>query len=150
MNSKYDQLRKWVSVQYRQFQIFMSNNLKDLDITVAEYYFLIAMYDNCNVSQDDLCKMLIIDKAATARSIKSLEEKEYIIRKKDEKDKRTNRIELTNKAIQLKERLLSYNSEWGNIVSENIDEETLNLVVSTIEKMSKNAINKNNPNCKEN
>ena len=80
MNKKYREMRKCVSVLYRQFQIYINNNTKDLGIGASEYIFLMEMYEKVNVSQEELSKSLIVDKAATARAIKSLEEKEYIFR----------------------------------------------------------------------
>ena len=72
-----------------------SNNTKDLQISASEYIFLMEMYKNDNMSQEQLSKNLIIDKSATARAIKSLEEKEYIIRKKDDNDKRSYDVFIT-------------------------------------------------------
>ena len=95
-------------------------------------------------SQEQLSKNLIIDKSATARAIKSLEEKEYIIRKKDDNDKRTNRIKLTKKGIEIKDRLSNLLEEWNNEITSDIDKNLLNTVIDTINKMSIKAIEKNN------
>ena len=87
MDKTYEDMRIYISVLYRQFQIYINNNTKDLQISASEYIFLMEMYKNDNMSQEQLSKNLIIDKSATARAIKSLEEKEYIIRKKDDERK---------------------------------------------------------------
>ena len=129
---------------YRQFQIYINNNTKDLQISASEYIFLMEMYKNDNMSQEQLSKNLIIDKSATARAIKSLEEKEYIIRKKDDNDKRTNRIKLTKKGIEIKDRLSNLLEEWNNEITSDIDKNLLNTVIDTINKMSIKAIEKNN------
>lgn len=39
MNKKYREMRKCVSVLYRQFQIYINNNTKDLGIGASEYIF---------------------------------------------------------------------------------------------------------------
>ena len=126
------------------FQIYINNNTKDLQISASEYIFLMEMYKNDNMSQEQLSKNLIIDKSATARAIKSLEEKEYIIRKKDDNDKRTNRIKLTKKGIEIKDRLSNLLEEWNNEITSDIDKNLLNTVIDTINKMSIKAIEKNN------
>ena len=137
-------MRIYISVLYRQFQIYINNNTKDLQISASEYIFLMEMYKNDNMSQEQLSKNLIIDKSATARAIKSLEEKEYIIRKKDDNDKRTNRIKLTKKGIEIKDRLSNLLEEWNNEITSDIDKNLLNTVIDTINKMSIKAIEKNN------
>ena len=143
MNKEYGDMRIYFSVLYRQFQIYINNNTKDLGIGASEYIFIMEIYRNDNISQEELSKNLIIDKAATARAIKSLEEKEYIIRKKDKKDKRTNRIELTKKGIEIKDRLSKLLEEWGDTVTKDMDKETIELVLGIIKEMSKKAIDKN-------
>lgn len=143
MNKEYEDMRIYFSVLYRQFQIYINNNTKDLGIGASEYIFIMEIYRNDNISQEELSKNLIIDKAATARAIKSLEEKEYIIRKKDKKDKRTNRIELTKKGIEIKDRLSKLLEEWGDTVTKDMDKETIELVLGIIKEMSKKAIDKN-------
>ena len=143
MNKEYEDMRIYFSVLYRQFQIYINNNTKDLGIGASEYIFIMEIYRNDNISQEELSKNLIIDTAATARAIKSLEEKEYIIRKKDKKDKRTNRIELTKKGIEIKDRLSKLLEEWGDTVTKDMDKETIELVLGIIKEMSKKAIDKN-------
>ena len=144
MDKTYEDMRIYISVLYRQFQIYINNNTKDLQISASEYIFLMEMYKNDNMSQEQLSKNLIIDKSATARAIKSLEEKEYIIRKKDDNDKRTNRIKLTKKGIEIKDRLSNLLEEWNNEITSDIDKNLLNTVIDTINKMSIKAIEKNN------
>ena len=136
MDKTYEDMRIYISVLYRQFQIYINNNTKDLQISASEYIFLMEMYKNDNMSQEQLSKNLIIDKSATARAIKSLEEKEYIIRKKDDNDKRTNRIKLTKKGIEIKDRLSNLLEEWNNEITSDIDKNLLNTVIDTINKMS--------------
>ena len=143
MNKKYREMRKCISVLYRQFQTYINNNIKDLGIGASEYIFLMEMYEKDNVSQEELSKSLIVDKAATARAIKSLEEKEYIFRIKDENDKRTNRIKLTKKGIQVQVRLTDLFEQWNSYITKDINMETLNIVFETINHMSTNAIEKN-------
>ena len=144
MDKTYEDMRIYISVLYRQFQIYINNNTKDLQISASEYIFLMEMYKNDNMSQEQLSKNLIIDKSATARAIKSLEEKEYIIRKKDDNDKRTNRIKLTKKGIEIKDRLSNLLEEWNNEITSDIDKNLLNTVIDTLNKMSIKAIEKNN------
>ena len=144
MDKTYEDMRIYISVLYRQFQIYINNNTKDLQISASEYIFLMEMYKNDNMSQEQLSKNLIIDKSATARAIKSLEEKEYIIRKKDDNDKRTNRIKLTKKGIEIKDRLSNLLEEWNTEITSDIDKNLLNTVIDTINKMSIKAIEKNN------
>ena len=70
-------------------------------------------------------------------------EKEYIFRIKDENDKRTNRIKLTKKGIQVQVRLTDLFEQWNSYITKDINMETLNIVFETIKQMSNNAIERN-------
>lgn len=143
MNKKDRELRTCISALYRQFQIYINNNTKDLGIGASEYIFLMEMYEKDNISQEELSKSLIVDKAATARAIKSLEEKEYIFRIKDENDKRTNRVKLTKKGIQVQKRLIDLLEQWNIYITQGMETEKLDIVFDTIKQMSSNAIERN-------
>lgn len=143
MDENNREMRKCISILYRQFQTYINNNTKDLGIGASEYIFLMEMYKKNNMSQEELSRSLIVDKAATARAIKSLEEKEYIFRVKDKNDKRTNRIKLTEKGIQVQGRLIDLLEQWNISTAKDIDTKTLNIVFETIKKMSTNAIERN-------
>ena len=140
MNKKYREMRTCISVLYRQFQTYINNNTKDLGIGASEYIFLIEMYKKDNMSQEELSKSLTVDKAATARAIRSLEEKEYIFRIKDENDKRTNRIKLTKKGIQIQERVIDLLEQWNSYITKDMNIEILNIVFEAIKQMSTKAI----------
>jgi DNA-binding MarR family transcriptional regulator len=75
MENIYEEFGRWISILYRQFQIYINNALKDLDITSSEYIFLIKLYENEELSQEELSSIYYVDKAATARSLKRLEKK---------------------------------------------------------------------------
>ncbi|WP_455538561.1 MarR family winged helix-turn-helix transcriptional regulator [Terrisporobacter sp.] len=143
MDKNYKDMRKYISILYRQFHIYINNNIKDLEIGASEYIFLMEMYKENNISQEQLSKNLIVDKAATARAIKSLEEKGYIIRNKDENDKRTNRIKLTQKGIEIEGRLKELLEQWNSGITSEIGSETMNIALDVLKYMSIKAIEKN-------
>lgn len=82
-NRKFDSVSKWASLLHRQSQIFLNKELKPFGLNSSDIMYIITLHlDSDGMSQDDLAHELIIDKAAVARGIKSLEKKDIIIRKK--------------------------------------------------------------------
>lgn len=124
-----------VSILHRQSQIYINNALKDFDITSAEYSFLLCLYKKDGVTQDDLSDYLYIDKSATARAIKSLEQKGYVTRDRDEEDRRFNRIYLTNKAKLNKTEITKRIWRWSELLAEELDKETVDTVLSVLQEM---------------
>ncbi|MBA1334929.1 MAG: hypothetical protein HPY66_0550 [Firmicutes bacterium] len=124
-----------VSILHRQSQVYINYTLKEFDITSAEYSFLLRLYNKDGITQDDLSAYLYIDKSATARAIKSLEQKGYVIRDKDDADKRFNRVYLSDKAMLYKDEIRKRVWQWSEFLTEELDEETVDMVLSVLQKM---------------
>lgn len=125
-----------VSILHRQSQIYYNSVLKDFNITSAEYAFLLYLYIHDGITQDELSSYLYIDKSATARAIKSLEQKDYVIKDKDNTDRRCNRIYLTDKAKACREEIRRRVWQWSNFLTEDLDEVTAEIVLTALEKMA--------------
>lgn len=126
-----------VSILHRQSQIYYNYTFKDLNITSAEFSFLLYLYRHDGATQDELSKYLYIDKSATARALKSLENKKYIVRIKDTSDKRCNKVFLSDSAKKIKDEMIKKIIYWSDFLTEEIDDETRDIVISALEKMTK-------------
>ncbi len=125
-----------VSILHRQAQIYINHALKEFDITSAEYAFLLYLYRKDGITQDELSSYLYIDKAATARAIRSLEKKGYVIKDKDDIDKRCNRILLTDKAKECKDEIRKRIWRWSEFLTEDMDVETKDMIIAVLENMA--------------
>lgn len=140
MENIYEDFGRWISILYRQFQIYINKVLKDIDITSSEYIFLIKLYENKELNQEELSSIYYIDKAATARSLKKLEEKGYITRFRDKYDKRMYKISVTQKALSIKTRIYDALKSWDKNISVNISDEKLKEVSMILKDMSLRAL----------
>jgi len=84
-----------------QLRSYIDERVKKYGVYSGECRILMYLERNGNSSQEDIRKFLKVDKSATARIIKKLEEKELVVRKKDVEDQRVNRLYLTNKAFDI-------------------------------------------------
>lgn len=132
----YKSIGRLMSILHRQSQIYVNYALKEYNITSAEYSFLLYLYRKDGATQDELSSYLYIDKAATTRAIKSLEEKGYIKKSKDISDKRYNRIQLTDKANNCKAEIRRRVANWSRFLTEDLDQDTENILISALEKMA--------------
>ena len=85
----------------RKCQIAVGNALHQYNLTAAEEPFLMAILNHEGFSQEELTVYVGVDKAATARAVRSLEEKGYLTRVQDPRDKRQNRVYPTDKAREV-------------------------------------------------
>ena len=85
----------------RKSQLAVGSALQKYNLTAAEEPFLMAVLNNEGFSQEERTAFVGVDKAVTARAVRSLEEKGYLIRQQDPRDKRQNRVYPTDKAREI-------------------------------------------------
>lgn len=134
-------ITKRIIFMARRMQLCIGERLSKFEITAAEEPFFMAIQRNEGATQEDLTSLVGVDKAATTRAIRSLESKGYLVRKKDERDRRQNRVYPTDAVQQigdalhnellclndelikgLTEEQLQILSEVLDIIEENLDE----------------------------
>lgn len=112
----------------RQSQTFITNACSDLGIGFSECVLLMNLYRREGINQEDMSAVLFIDKAATARTIKLLEEKGFILRRQDKDDKRVKKLYLTAKGEETKEPVFKMLKQWMHFLSDGMDQETFETV----------------------
>ena len=139
MLHNYDTAGRQISILHREFQCFINCELKGTGINSSQYIFLLNIYKNEGVSQEELSTMLAIDKSATKRAIDNLEEGGFIRRERNTEDKRAYKIYLTEKAFEVKPKLYEALAKWNDIITKGLATEEVNNVLKTLKHMSNNA-----------
>lgn len=124
-----------ISILYRKNQIYLNAAMKPLNITTAEQPILMYLYRNNAVTQEEISAYLQVDKAMTTRTIQSLLEKGLVTKEKDEKDKRCNKISLTQKGLDMREAMVEKFVGWNKIMLEGMDESKRDLLFELLEEM---------------
>lgn len=87
-----------------------------------------------------MTKKVRLDKATTARAIKKLEDEGYVRRIKKESDKRAYRLELTEKAEQIKDDVYSIMNEWESKIRMCFTDEESQELMNLLNKLSKSSL----------
>lgn len=122
----------------RKSQRYIGNALRKYEITAAEQPFFMALQHHDGATQEELTSIVCVDKAATARAVKSMEEKGLLFRVQDENDRRQNRVHLTERGKAL---ISAVNGELQNFnrqLTLDIDPEQLELVREILLQMERN------------
>ena len=135
MNNIKEPIGKYISQIYRKGRAFINKGLLEYDMGYGQMLFLLQLYKQDGISQEDLTKKLSIDKGTTARSIKKLEQEGFIIRSKDEHDKRAYKIFLTDKSKEKQETVCNVLQDWEDILTENITEEERDTLIKILKKI---------------
>ena len=129
-----ENIAKYISEIQRMGNIFFLKELSYLGLGYGQFNFLMELYKKDGVRQEDLSLNLKIDKGTTARAIKKMENEGFIIRTHDEKDKRANRIFLTEKAISHKENVYKIARSWEENLTKNLTNEEKKIILNLLKK----------------
>lgn len=130
---------RYVSILYRYSQIHMARTLRSRGTGAGPYPFLLAVNRLPGISQDGLSEELAIDKGATARAVRSLEEAGYLERRPDGRDRRTHRLYATSEGLALVEVLNAALRDWMDVLFRGLSGTERDQAFDLIIRMSGNA-----------
>lgn len=131
---------RWISLINRYTQIYLGKELKPYEMGPGQGMPFVELFANEGKSQDELSQLIKIDKATTARSLAKLEDKGYIIRKRDSADNRIRRVYLTGKAKKFAPTFFAIFNAWSDTLVQNFSPEEKEQLLIFLEKMGRNAM----------
>jgi len=133
-----DNIGKYISQIYRKGRIFISKGLEEHNIGQGQFMYLLELYIEDGRNQEELAEVLKIDKGTTARAIKKLEENGFVRREKDENDKRSNRVYLTEEGKGVKNDIFFILNQWDEKMSEQLNKEEKELMIKLLKRVCSN------------
>ena len=102
----------WIHNISKNQMKYLNSHIKDMNLG-HEMRYIMAIFDNPGISQDDLVNMFGQSKATVAKSLKKLEDDGYIKREVNPENRRKYMLNTTSKADELvpKIRKISTNSK---------------------------------------
>ena len=125
---------------------YMNKHIKNkTEIMPSQYYMLIFLYYEMDTNQSDIAKACLMDRSAVSRAFKEFEEKGLITREVNETNKRSYKINLTEKGIKTAEFLIEKEKEWDEMICEDL-KISRNELFETLTKISLKSLkfNRNN------
>ncbi len=92
---------KAISILYRKSHIWLNNDCVRFSLTAAQAVVILIVCDFKTLTQDDITKRLSLDKSVIAKTVTKLEERGFLVRTQNKKDKRTYDITPTKKALEV-------------------------------------------------
>jgi len=89
----------------RNIQIIVRETLRDSSIGSGQFMFLHRIFLNDGISQQELSRILDVDKATCARAVFKLARAGYVRRKPDGEDHRLHHLHLTDEGIEIMPRI---------------------------------------------
>jgi len=116
----------------RKYKPFLDN----IGLTYTQYITMMVLWEHEHLNVKQLGEYLYLDSGTLTPVLKTLEQKEFIVRKRSESDERTLEISITNKGIELKEEAVKIPPQMGKCV--NLDEKDLIALGTLLKKMIRN------------
>lgn len=113
---------------YKNRLDYVMKNPNDIDL-IQESKYLMQIYKNRNLSQDDLASLFGQSKGTIAKHLRTLEDEGYIIRQVDNSNRRKYILNTTEKGDELAILKINELKEWNDKVGvSDLDEEALQKI----------------------
>lgn len=127
-----------ITLLARRSQMCVSGLLRPYNLTASELPFYMTLLQGDGLTQEQLTVRVCVDKAATARAVKSLEHKGLLTRRQDPADRRQNLVFLTQLARDLEDTVRGALLQFNLQLTQGIDPQALEQAQAVLENLEKN------------
>ena len=113
----------FMSAFYRIGNSYLSKRQESYGLGYGQHQFLLALYRENGLSQDELSKRISVDKITTQRGVAKLKELGYVSISIDAKDERIHHVMLTPEAMNIKDEILSIANDWELLLLDKLSEQ---------------------------
>ncbi|ECQ6576276.1 MarR family transcriptional regulator [Listeria monocytogenes] len=140
MADRQESLAKPIAIIHRSESTFKNKKLLETGLNIGQLRYLWTLYKEDGISQESMAKRFMVDKASVTRHIKRLEELGMIRREIDAKDRRIQRIFVTETGFQMRDLIEEVTAEWSALLTANFSEKEKDDLMHLIGRLSDNAI----------
>jgi len=112
-----------------------------INVTPEQYLVLDILWEKQSISQQNIADLIQKDKNSVTKIIDSLEKKKLVNRVVDQKDRRINKIELTQEGLALEKITTEVAINFMNDTIKDIDNQDLDKFVEVMHKLKGNLDN---------
>lgn len=112
-----------------------------INVTPEQYLVLDILWEKQSLSQQNIADLIQKDKNSVTKIIDSLEKKNLVNRVVDQKDRRINKIELTQEGLALEKLTTEVAINFMNDTVKDIDNQDLDKLVEVMRKLKDNLDN---------
>lgn len=122
----------FISLIFRKHAKYLNKRMESVNLTFGLYPFLIEIYSNDGISQEDLAKILYLNESTVTRNLEKLEKRGLIVRTPN---KRKKIITITDEGKQVAKSVMDYDEKWDEIIKKDLSEEEYNSFRKTLIKI---------------
>ncbi|MGA1872209.1 MAG: MarR family winged helix-turn-helix transcriptional regulator [Thermoplasmatota archaeon] len=120
---------------HKRTRRYMSTRLAHYGIGGPTYGFLFHLYKKDGISESEITRHMLVDKATTTRALSKLEKLGYVERHQDPQDRRVYKVFLTSKARSIEPDLDKIREEWVHLVLGDFDASERRLFLDNLNRI---------------
>lgn len=128
-----------INMLFRLTMTHLRTEMKKIGIGAGDYTFLIIPFFRPGLSQDEISRLVHMDKSYTARAVARLEKMGLLERRPDPDQYRIKRVFLTQRCLDMEDEIFGVLKGWHNILVKDIDSRELKIIRDGLDKMMENA-----------
>ena len=110
----------------------------EIPLTPEQFLLIDLLWNHGSMSQQQLADMMHKDKNSVTQLVDAIERKGFVVRQQNVKDRRSNTLVLTKKAIELRDEAKKKGISILDEMLEGISEEELRAFLTTLDKLNDN------------
>src|SRR5699024_5696017 len=111
---------------------------KDINLSKGQFVYLVRIYENPGIIQEQLVEMLKIDRATASRAIKNMENNGLITKKSQKENKKNKLLYATEKGEELYSFIIRENEHSNSVALEGLTETEITTLVKLLDKVKNN------------
>ncbi|PTK58289.1 MarR family transcriptional regulator [Staphylococcus nepalensis] len=111
---------------------------KDINLSKGQFVYLVRIYENPGIIQEQLVEMLKIDRATASRAIKNMENNGLITKKSQKENKKNKILYATEKGEELYSFIIRENEHSNSVALEGLTETEITTLVKLLDKVKNN------------
>ena len=135
-----DCIAPWLGKTIKIVDYYLQESLSQngLDLTKEQMIVLKKLHDQDGLNQSELAFLTLRNKSSLTRLLSKMENKKYIIRKQGEKDKRINKVYITNLGKEIFQKTRPTIKYMMDKVEQNISPEEKEQIINILKKIQSN------------
>lgn len=131
-------LGRAVGIIHRHAMIYMDRELAALGLGRSTFLFMVTLFHDDGMRQEELTRELGINKGTTTRAVSKLEKLGYVRRERDPDDQRAYRVILTDKAMAIKAAFLDVLIEGTEVLARGFTQAERDQALGLLKRMGAN------------
>lgn len=126
---------RYISYLYRKSASYCSTGFKEIGLSAMQSILLVGIYRHEELNQRTLAEIIAVDPGVASRTLRELEDRGYIEKRRDEQNRRSYNLYLTPRGEEEAEKSLQIQGEYWNRLLQEFSGEEITVLNDLLRRM---------------